>query len=263
MAVNGATAAELMDMAMSNEIEIPEKEEAANIEDTENEIGSETEGDTEQPIDGEVEETQDVEDEDGDSNTQDVEEGAEEDKTAEDEGTAEGDENTEPEGDTDVDESEDQEKAETDADKDVEENGDDSDGEVAGNKDIDIEEYTKLKDFYEKLTTTEFTVNGRKRTGFTDVDALIKAQQAYGGLEKKFKAIKDITQRLMHMSEGMNNEGVPHAMSKEDMFRTVKDLESQMKKAAKNLEFERAALLRDEIASLRRVLIDENTIANM
>ena len=76
------------------------------------------------------------------------------------------------------------------------------------------------------------------------------------------KAIKDITQRLVHMSEGMNNEGVPHTMSKEDMFRAVKDLESQMKKAAKNLEFERAALLRDEIASLRRVLVGENTIAN-
>ncbi|MGD9713452.1 MAG: UvrB/UvrC motif-containing protein, partial [Thermomicrobiales bacterium] len=32
-----------------------------------------------------------------------------------------------------------------------------------------------------------------------------------------------------------------------------KDLESQMKKAAKNLEFEKAAMLRDQIVELRRI----------
>jgi excinuclease ABC subunit B len=34
----------------------------------------------------------------------------------------------------------------------------------------------------------------------------------------------------------------------------VKDLESQMKKAAKNLEFEKAALLRDQVVELRRII---------
>jgi excinuclease ABC subunit B len=34
----------------------------------------------------------------------------------------------------------------------------------------------------------------------------------------------------------------------------VKDLESQMKTAAKNLEFEKAALLRDQIVELRRIV---------
>ena len=33
----------------------------------------------------------------------------------------------------------------------------------------------------------------------------------------------------------------------------IKDLESQMKTAAKNLEFEKAALLRDQIVELRRM----------
>ena len=34
----------------------------------------------------------------------------------------------------------------------------------------------------------------------------------------------------------------------------IKDLESQMKHAAKSLEFEKAALLRDEMVELRKVL---------
>ena len=47
-------------------------------------------------------------------------------------------------------------------------------------------------------------------------------------------------------------------MSKDEMFRVVKDLETQMKAAAKNLEFEKAAMMRDEIFELRRILaVDE------
>jgi excinuclease ABC subunit B len=34
----------------------------------------------------------------------------------------------------------------------------------------------------------------------------------------------------------------------------VKDLESQMKAAARDLEFEKAALLRDQIVELRRLM---------
>jgi excinuclease ABC subunit B len=35
-------------------------------------------------------------------------------------------------------------------------------------------------------------------------------------------------------------------------MRLIKDLEAQMRKAAKNLEFEKAALLRDRIIELRK-----------
>jgi excinuclease ABC subunit B len=38
----------------------------------------------------------------------------------------------------------------------------------------------------------------------------------------------------------------------DEVARVIKDLESQMKKAAKNLEFEKAALLRDRIVELRK-----------
>jgi excinuclease ABC subunit B len=56
------------------------------------------------------------------------------------------------------------------------------------------------------------------------------------------KAIKDITQRVAAVAETR----APYAA------RLIKDLESQMKAAARNLEFERAALLRDRIIELRR-----------
>ena len=44
---------------------------------------------------------------------------------------------------------------------------------------------------------------------------------------------------------------------KDELARLIRDLEKQMKQAAKNLEFERAALLRDEIIELRKQLVSE------
>ena len=53
----------------------------------------------------------------------------------------------------------------------------------------------------------------------------------------------------------------PYAASpdlpKEELRRLIKELEKQMKTAAKNLEFESAALLRDQIGDLRKVLADD------
>jgi excinuclease ABC subunit B len=51
-------------------------------------------------------------------------------------------------------------------------------------------------------------------------------------------------------------------MSRTDMYRVVKDLEVQMKEAARNLLFEKAAQFRDEIFELRRLLaLEERTLA--
>jgi excinuclease UvrABC helicase subunit UvrB len=41
------------------------------------------------------------------------------------------------------------------------------------------------------------------------------------------------------------------------MYRVVKDLEFQMKDAARSLEFEKAAHLRDEMLELKKLLITE------
>ena len=68
------------------------------------------------------------------------------------------------------------------------------------------------------------------------------------------KAIKDITERVQAVAETRTPYLVTPA-SKEDMARLIKELESQMKTAARNLEFEKAALLRDRIIELKKGLV--------
>jgi len=65
------------------------------------------------------------------------------------------------------------------------------------------------------------------------------------------KAIKDITERIKVVAEAKAAYS-PTPISKEEVLRLIKDLEAQMRKAAKNLEFEKAALLRDRIIELRK-----------
>ena len=65
------------------------------------------------------------------------------------------------------------------------------------------------------------------------------------------KAIKDITDRVKVVAETRAPYTVA-TMPRDEMLRLIKDLESQMKMAARNLEFEKAALLRDRIIDLRR-----------
>jgi len=54
----------------------------------------------------------------------------------------------------------------------------------------------------------------------------------------------------------------PAALPKNDLVRLVKDIEKQMNKAAKDLEFEKAAMLRDQVIDLRKVLADLGHSAN-
>jgi excinuclease ABC subunit B len=65
------------------------------------------------------------------------------------------------------------------------------------------------------------------------------------------KAIKDITERVKVVAE-TRAPYVTTPTTKEDIIRLIKDLETQMKLAAKNLDFEKAALLRDRIFELRK-----------
>ena len=65
------------------------------------------------------------------------------------------------------------------------------------------------------------------------------------------KAIRDITERVKMVAEGRAKyEAAPIPL--DEIARLIKELEAQMKKAAKNLEFEKAALLRDRIVDLRK-----------
>ncbi|HEY8171452.1 MAG TPA: excinuclease ABC subunit UvrB, partial [Dehalococcoidia bacterium] len=74
------------------------------------------------------------------------------------------------------------------------------------------------------------------------------------------KAIRDITDQLKKVAEEKAEYSVK-TLPRDEMARLVKDLESQMKTAAKNLEFERAALLRDQVIELRKAMLDgENAL---
>ena len=77
------------------------------------------------------------------------------------------------------------------------------------------------------------------------------------------KEVHDITEGIKAIAENRARYNVVRKeMSRADMFKVVKDLEVQMKDAAKGLQFEKAAQFRDEIFELRRLLaIEEKTLA--
>ncbi len=72
------------------------------------------------------------------------------------------------------------------------------------------------------------------------------------------KQIRDLTDRVRSVAEARADYQVSPTgeitIPKDEMVRMVKELETQMKLAAKALEFEKAALLRDQIVELRRAL---------
>ena len=73
------------------------------------------------------------------------------------------------------------------------------------------------------------------------------------------KAIRDLGERLKAVAESRSGYEAGQPIPKEDIAKLVKDLERQMKEAARSMEFERAALLRDQIYELRATLSDADT----
>ena len=71
------------------------------------------------------------------------------------------------------------------------------------------------------------------------------------------KTVHDITERVKAIAETRTPYVVSGDIPKDDLLRLIKDLESQMKAASKDLEFEKAALLRDQIIDLRKVLAED------
>ncbi len=75
------------------------------------------------------------------------------------------------------------------------------------------------------------------------------------------KDIKTLTERIKAMSGTHDAEGKDAVVSitgipKDEALRLIKDLESQMRSASKQLDFEKAAQLRDQIIELRRLMIE-------
>ncbi len=101
------------------------------------------------------------------------------------------------------------------------------------------------------------TVTGSMDRAIEETKRRRKIQEAYNkehnitpqGIRK---AIKDITARVRVVAEA-RTPYVAAPIAKEDVVRLIKELETQMKTAARNMEFEKAALFRDRIIELRKV----------
>jgi excinuclease ABC subunit B len=74
------------------------------------------------------------------------------------------------------------------------------------------------------------------------------------------KAIRDITERVKAaaVAEKKAVYTAEAPATREDMARLIRDLETQMKQAARALEFEKAALIRDRIIELRKEMVIED-----
>ena len=84
------------------------------------------------------------------------------------------------------------------------------------------------------------------------------------------KAIRDITDQLsgeakdkalgIAEAKGEYRTRSEKAVSNSELQRIINELEKQMKEAAKNLEFEKAAAMRDELYELKGILADESNL---
>jgi excinuclease ABC subunit B len=79
-----------------------------------------------------------------------------------------------------------------------------------------------------------------------------------------FKAVRDLTDRLT-VKPGIEPRMDGRArgvsgMPKNELQRVITELEKQMKEAARNLEFEKAAVLRDQVYELRNILAEESNL---
>jgi excinuclease ABC subunit B len=78
------------------------------------------------------------------------------------------------------------------------------------------------------------------------------------------KAVRDLTDQLGGRAQddarGIRHE-TPASMPKGELKRWIGELENEMKAAAKNLEFEKAAVLRDQIYELRGMLADDASVS--
>jgi excinuclease ABC subunit B len=100
------------------------------------------------------------------------------------------------------------------------------------------------------------TVTGSMQKAIEETRRRRQVQEAYNkehGITPQGirKAVKDITERVQAVAETRTPYTATY-ISREEILQLIKQLESDMKAAAKNLEFEKAAIIRDRIIELRK-----------
>ncbi len=79
------------------------------------------------------------------------------------------------------------------------------------------------------------------------------------GIKKDVKTLSERIKAMSGATEGADGHAVATALAgipKDEALRLIRDLESQMRAAAKQLEFEKAAQLRDQIIEVRRAMVE-------
>lgn len=155
----------------------------ADLEDTETTDETEVTTDTEDEIDADDSDTE-SETEDGvdGEDTQDIEDDAD----SEDEDDVDGD---------------DEELDDTDGDQSDGEDDEEIEGDEEDELDEDDELNSAAREFYRQAEEVEFMVNGKKVKGLGTIDDMVKARQMSGGLNEKFKAIKELRPFLPALKE--------------------------------------------------------------
>ena len=74
------------------------------------------------------------------------------------------------------------------------------------------------------------------------------------------KEVRDITASIRGVAEPRAAYEVRAGMPKDELARVIKDLDLQMKEAARGLEFEKAAMLRDEMVDLKKLLVAQEVV---
>ena len=98
------------------------------------------------------------------------------------------------------------------------------------------------------------------RRAIDETDRRRQIQHDYNtqhGVEPKgiFKDVKDITERVREIAgKSTDTKHDSDGISKEDLGNILEELKKQMEQAAKELEFEKAALLRDQMRDIRKVI---------
>ena len=78
------------------------------------------------------------------------------------------------------------------------------------------------------------------------------------------KAVHDITERLASVKpedkKAKSARELAANMQKRELERMIREMENQMRAAAKELEFERAAMLRDQVYELKAILVEDSNL---